>query len=126
MPAASDGKALKYRMTEPDQRNSIAGNPGSGEMLTMEIHYKDPADEVSNKLEYTLYDQGTRFADASEDFKFATSVAAFGMILRDSPFKGSATLAEVAAWGRAGVGRDHGGYRNEFLGLVARSEAILR
>jgi hypothetical protein len=126
MPAASDGNALKYRMTELDQPNAKVENPAPGEMLTLEIRYRDPAGEVSNKLEYSLYDKGTGFADASEDFKFATSVAAFGMILRDSPYRGSATLAEVAAWGRAGVGRDRGGYRNEFLGLVARSEAILR
>ena len=126
MPAASDGDPLKYRMAKPDHPKAKAGNPASAEMLTLKIHYKDPAGDVSNKLEYTLYDKGTGFADATEDFKFASSVAAFGMILRDSPYKGSATLADIAAWGRAGVGRDAGGYRNEFLGMVERSKGLLQ
>ncbi|HEY4249512.1 MAG TPA: von Willebrand factor type A domain-containing protein [Lacunisphaera sp.] len=117
---------LKYQKTTVDHSAAKAGNPESTQMLTLQIHYKDPAGEVSNQLEFPLYDQGTRFADATEDFKFASSVAAFGMILRDSPYKGSAKLADITAWGRAGMGRDSGGYRNEFLGLVERSKGLLQ
>jgi Ca-activated chloride channel family protein len=117
---------LKYQKTEVDHSAAKARNPESAEMLTVQIHYKDPAGDGSNQLEFPLYDQGTRFADATEDFKFASSVAAFGMILRYSPYKGSAKLADIAAWGRAGMGRDAGGYRNEFLGLVERSKSWLQ
>ena len=52
-----------------------------------------------------MYDTGARFADATQDFKFASAVAAFGMVLRDSPHKGTATLTEIEAWRRAGIGR---------------------
>ena len=95
-------------------------------MLTVKIRYKQPVGEVSNKLEFPLYDTGARFADATQDFKFASAVAAFGMALRDSPHKGSATLSDIEAWGRAGIGSDAGGYRNEFLGLVERSKSLLQ
>ena len=37
---------------------------------------------------------------------------------------GPVTLAEVAAWGRAGTGSDAGGYRTEFLGLVEKAQAL--
>ncbi|MFI5336593.1 MAG: von Willebrand factor type A domain-containing protein [Opitutales bacterium] len=109
---------LKYqRPADPGRR---AGN--SAEMLTVKVRYKEPAGEVSNRLEFPLRDEGRQFADASTDFKFAAAVASFGMILRDSPHKGAATLTEVAAWAQDGTGRDPGGYRSEFIGLVKQAE----
>jgi Ca-activated chloride channel family protein len=96
------------------------------EMLTVKIRYKEPTGDVSSKMEFPLYDTGTRFADSTQDFKFASAVAAFGMVLRNSTHKGSATLADVEVWGRAGLGSDGGGYRSEFLGLVERSKALLQ
>ena len=101
-------------------------SPKSEEMLTVKIRYKEPAGEVSSKLEFPLFDRGGRFEDATPDFKFAAAVVAFGMVLRDSPHKGSAKIADITAWGRAGIVSDVGGYRHEFLGLVERSEALLR
>ena len=90
----------------------------------MKIRYKEPAGDVSSKLEFPLRDTGARFADASPDFKFAAAVAGFGMALRDSPHRGSLTLAQVTEWGRAGLGPDAGGYRTEFLSLVAAAAAL--
>ena len=95
-------------------------------MLTVKIRYKEPASDVSTPLEFPLRDTGARFEDASADFKFAAAVAGFGMALRDSPYKGALTLAEVSAWGRAGLGDDAGGYRQEFLGLVKQAEALVQ
>ena len=66
------------------------------------------------------------FASAAPDLKFAAAVAEFGMILRDSPHKGSGTLPEVRAWAEAGMGNDEGGYRGEFLELVQQAEALMQ
>lgn len=101
-------------------------DPKSAELLTVKIRYKEPAGDVSSKLEFPLVDAGARFADASPDFKFATAVAGFGMALRDSPHKGGLTLAQVTEWGRAGLGQDAGGYRAEFLSLVDAAGQLLR
>ncbi len=103
-----------------------AGTPASDELLTVKVRYKEPDSDTSDRLEFPLFDRGARFADATADFKFASAVAAFGMILRDSPHKGSATIVDVEAWGRAGLGNDAGGYRKEFLGLVERSRSFLQ
>ncbi|HEY8993380.1 MAG TPA: VWA domain-containing protein [Lacunisphaera sp.] len=113
---------LKYRKVGTP--NAKGQTPSSNEMLTVKIRYKEPAGDASNKLEFALRDTGARFEDASEDFKFAAAVAGFGLVLRDSPHKRSLTLAEVSAWGRAGLGNDAGGYRNEFLGLVEKAQAL--
>ncbi len=101
-------------------------DPKSAELLTVKIRYKEPAGDVSSKLEFPLVDAGKRFEDASPDFKFATAVAGFGMALRDSPHRGRLTLAQVTEWGRAGLGQDAGGYRAEFLSLVDVAGLLLR
>ncbi|MCB1106158.1 MAG: DUF3520 domain-containing protein, partial [Cephaloticoccus sp.] len=64
------------------------------------------------------------FATASTDFKFAASVAGFGMLLRDSEFKGASSWSEVQAWAEAGKGSDAGGYRDEFIRLIGRAEQL--
>jgi len=90
----------------------------------VKIRYKEPTGDVSSKLEFPLRDTGARFEEASADFKFAAAVAGFGMTLRESTHMGSLTLAAVADWGRAGIGEDPGGYRNEFIGLVKQADAL--
>jgi Ca-activated chloride channel family protein len=119
---AVDG--LKYQQVKtPDAKGQL---PNSRELLTVKVRYKEPAGDVSTKLEFPLVDAGTRFADASADFKFAAAVAGFGMTLRDSPHKGQGTLGDVLEWGRAGLGQDPGGYRAEFLTLVEAADRLLR
>jgi Ca-activated chloride channel family protein len=122
MPATGTVDALKYQL--PGNQKSKIENQKSGEMLTVKIRYKDPAGDVSSKLEFPLRDGGAAFASASPDFKFAAAVAAFGMVLRDSPHKGTSTLADVTAWAREGLEDDAGGYRAEFITLVGMASSI--
>ncbi len=122
MPEAGTVEALKYQRTEDRGQKTDS----SGELLTVSIRYKEPAADESQKLAFPLRDTGARFEQASEDFKFAAAVASFGMLLRESPHRGNATLADISAWARAGVGSDAGGYRTEFLGLAERSKAIIQ
>jgi Ca-activated chloride channel family protein len=123
MPGATPAvDALKYQKTDASGQRS----ENSSEMLTVKIRYKEPAGEVSSLLEFPLHDAGQRFEAASQDFKFAAAVAAFGMVLRASPHKGAATLPAVAAWGQAGLGSDAGGYRNEFISLVKQAQQLMQ
>jgi Ca-activated chloride channel homolog len=124
---------LKYRKPETGDRKAqkesspVSGiaNPVSQELLTVKLRYKAPDGDTSRLLEFPLTDQNAAFADASADFKFTAAVAGFGMVLRDSPHKGTATLAEVLHWAEAGTGSDAGGYRGEFISLVKQAETIL-
>jgi len=118
--ATSSVDELKYQKPSALVMNDRA------ELLTVKIRYKEPVGDVSSKLEFPLVDAGARFEAASPDFKFATAVAGFGLALRDSPHKGQLTLGQVAEWGRAGRGRDVGGYRAEFLSLVTTASGLLR
>ena len=98
----------------------------SRELLTVGVRYKDPTGDVSRKLEFPLVDGGQSFEQASPDFQFAAAVAGFGMVLRDSPFRGSATYATVNAWATRGAASDPGGYRAEFVDLVRRAQQVVR
>ena len=79
---------------------------------------------MSKKQEFPLVDTGADFAKADGDFQFATAVAAWGMLLRDSPHKGSVTFGQVLGWAENGLGDDAGGYRAEFIQLVRRSAEL--
>jgi Ca-activated chloride channel homolog len=69
-------------------------------------------------------DGGVGFAKASPDFRFAASVAGFGMVLRDSPHKGACTLGAVREWAQEGKGEDLGNYRGEFIELIRKAQAV--
>ena len=66
----------------------------------------------------------TEFAQASTDLRFASAVAAFGMLLRGSQYSGDASWSSVKAIATSALGHDTNGYRTEFLDLVRRAESL--
>jgi Ca-activated chloride channel family protein len=97
----------------------------SGEMMTVRLRYKEPDGTTSTKLEFPIKDDGRTLGKSTPDFRFAAAVAAFGMILRNSPYKGVATLDFVQELASEGVGTDRSGYRAEFVQLVAKAKALM-
>jgi len=111
---------LKYSVPPENARSN------SSEMLTVKLRYKKPDGDKSELLERAVVDDGKQFANASADFKFAAAVAEFGMLLRDSEFKGSGTLGAVLQWAQEGKSADTNGYRAGFLELVRKAQALKR
>lgn len=103
---------------------AAAEEPASDELLTLKIRYKAPDGDQSTKLEFPIVDNGQTFAAASQDFKFASAVASFGMLLRNSEFKGNATYAAVAEIAAASQGNDPHEYRQEFVDMVERAKQL--
>ncbi|MBI5394383.1 MAG: VWA domain-containing protein [Verrucomicrobia bacterium] len=110
---------LKYQKPAP-----AAPEPASRELLTVKLRYKQPDGDKISLIERPITDSGAGYAAASRDYKFAAAVAAFGMVLRDSPHKGSATLAAALELAEEGRGPDASGYRTEFLSLVKKAQAL--
>ncbi len=94
------------------------------ELMTVRLRFKAPDAKRSKLREYPIPDKFLKCADASGDFKFAASVAAFGMLLRDSKFSGTANFNTVLELAGEGVGKDPQGCRKEFLELVKRAQTI--
>ncbi len=117
---------LKYQTNPPPVATTgpAKASPASKELLTLKLRYKAPDGETSKLLEFPLTDARVPFARASVDFKFACAVAEFGMLLKDSPFKGTATFASALELAGEGKGDDAHGYRAEFLNLVAKAKAL--
>lgn len=90
----------------------------SKELMTVKLRYKEPDGEKSKLIEHPLVDKHVKLDAASENFKFSAAVAAFGMLLRDSDFKGDSTFESVLKLAREGKGKDFHGYRAEFIKLV--------
>ncbi len=112
---------LKYQTPpEPNQ----AGN--ADEWLTLKIRSKPPDQAESRLLEFTHSGSAAGFKEASPDFRFASAVAAFGMILRDSPHRGTATLERVLGWASDSTGDDPHGHRGEFFQLVRKAMVLER
>jgi Ca-activated chloride channel family protein len=96
----------------------------SQEMVTVKLRYKKPDGDRSELTERSFVDNGSKFENAAPDLKFAAAVAEFGMILRDSQYKGKGTLGAVIEWAQEGKGRDAAGYRAGFLDLARKTQAL--
>jgi hypothetical protein len=77
-------------------------------------------------IQRAVSDTGFNFAAASSDLKFAAAVAEFGMILRDSEYKGNGSLWQVLEWAQQGKGADVNGYRADFIELVRKAQTLKR
>ena len=97
---------------------------GSQEMVTVKLRYKKPDSDRSELIERSFVDNGSKFENAAPDLKFAAAVAEFGMILRDSQYKGKGTIGAVIEWAQEGKGRDAAGYRAGFVELARKTQAL--
>lgn len=111
--------ALKYQQTP-----ALGDRPASGELLTLKMRYKQPDGDTSQLLEFPVHDGGQTYAAATTDYKFAAAVAGFGMLLRDSRYKGNLSLDAVLELAQEGKGADRSGFRQEFMDLVKKAKAI--
>jgi Ca-activated chloride channel family protein len=93
-------------------------------MMTVKLRYKQPDGDTSTLLEKPVTDGGAVFLSTSADFRFAAAVAAFGMVLRESPHKGDSNFDSVLEFAQGAIGTDAAGYRAEFVDLVRKAKAI--
>ncbi len=114
-----DVEPLKYQ--KPGTPSTSARNR---ELLTVKIRYKDPAGGASKRMEVPIADDRRVFDQASDDFRFAASVASFGMILRESPNRGATSLDGILEIARGSKGPDVNGLRQEFIQLVEKARGL--
>ena len=96
-------------------------------LLTAKLQLNTRANDATVGLvQRTVSDTGFDFAAAPSDLKFAAAVAEFGMILRDSEYKGKGSLQQVLEWAQQGKGADVNGYRADFIELVRKTQVLKR
>ncbi len=111
---------LKYQ--RPAQTSSALAN--NKELLTVKLRYKEPQASTSKLLNIGVVDNGEQFGKASDNLKFSSAVAAFGMLLKDSKYKGDVNYNEVLRLAQSSIGADLQGYRAEFVRLVEQAQDL--
>ncbi len=119
--STSEVAPLKYQ----EGRRPSAAAYGN-ELLTLKLRHKLPGEDTSRLQTFAVEDATLDFAAASADFRFAAAVAAFGMLLRDSPHKGTASFEGVKELAAEGLADDPHGLRAEFVRLVDKAKALSR
>ncbi|TDX86961.1 vWA domain-containing protein [Epilithonimonas xixisoli] len=108
---------LKYSKNESQ-------NEFGDELATVKFRYKNPDEDVSKELIQTVKDSKNQLNSASSDFKFSSSVAWFGLVLRQSEFIKDKDLDKIINLAKQGKANDEDGYRSEFIRLIESYKQI--
>jgi Ca-activated chloride channel homolog len=112
-----DVDPLKYQTSEIVESNDIA---------TLKIRYKEPDESKSRLLTTIISRNEMTNTELSDNYKFAVSVAEYGMLLRNSEYKGKSSYDHVIEWAKESKGTDDSGYRSEFISLVEKTCLIAK
>ncbi|NOR25838.1 MAG: DUF3520 domain-containing protein, partial [Desulforhopalus sp.] len=108
---------LKYQTIAPPTENS-------DEVLSVKLRYKPLNAGKSLLLTEVVTDNSKKFPATSDDFRFAATVAGFGMLLRQSNHLNQLPHSQLITMARNSRGTDEEGYRSEFVHLIEMSELI--
>ena len=108
LPKESD---LKYTKNTNDENFN-------DELATIKFRYKKPDSDTSSEIVQVVENTNHSFSSSSDDFKFASSVAWFGLVLRNSALIKNKDVKEIENLAKKGKGKDDEGYRAEFVRLV--------
>jgi len=115
--------SLRYQgPSEPAYRIRPADRTPGQEMLFVKVRYKTPTGSTSKLITHPVLARGDE--SPSVDFRFQTAVVEFGLLLRQSQYKGDANLADVIATARGALGSDPDGYRAEFVRLAQTARGL--
>jgi Ca-activated chloride channel family protein len=102
------------------------GAKQSDKLLTVRLRYKQPEGDTATEFEQPVKQELKDLGQASSDTKFASAVAMFGMLLRNSKYLPADTSVDaVLELADGNRGRDPGGYRAEFIELIKKTKAII-
>lgn len=104
---------LKYQTTKIDPSASR-----SKELMTVKFRYKKPDEDVSRLIVHPLVDNQVALNKTSDDFRWSASVAAFGMLLRESEYIQNFSYDQVVQLAQSAKGEDKEGYRIEFINMA--------
>ena len=105
----------------PYASDAQAATGAAPELLTATVRRENSSSEALAQGRLTA--DVSAFENAPTDFRFAAAVAEFGLLLRDSPYKGSADIASIVRFASSAEADD--GERAEFVELLQKSESFL-
>ncbi|MCC3405419.1 MAG: VWA domain-containing protein [Microcoleus sp. PH2017_10_PVI_O_A] len=122
---ASDVKLPEVDPLKYQPNPATASASQTDELMQVKLRYKKPNETVSQLITQSVMDKPVKLENASANFRFAAAVAAFGMVLRDSEYKGAANFDQVLKLASQAKGEDKEGYRAEFIRLVENCKTLV-
>ncbi len=124
VPSGSGGKVpsvdpLKYQTTRKTEEENF-----SDELLTIKVRYKQPDGNTSRLFEKPVRSNPVSVDEVSGNLRFAAAVVEFGMILRESEYKGNSTLESAVRLAQSAKGEDEDGYRSELVRLIETARSM--
>ena len=123
VPAGSDDMPsvdpLKYQQVKTKTATAT-----SSELMTIKLRYKSLQTDQSILLSTVVVDADTALNNTSDDFRFAASVAGYGMLLTQSELKGDLDYEQIQTLAKGAKGTDAEGYRAEFIRLVEMTQLL--
>lgn len=116
MPKKAAVDPLKYQKS---QTTASAQTPD--EWVNIKFRYKLPSSDSSFLLEKAVVGQPDKWFHTSDNFRFAAAVASYGLLLRQSKYKGDCTYGMVLDIADDARGVDVKGYRADFISLVQKT-----
>jgi len=112
----SSKNALRYQ-----QIASIGDGGKDEEIALIKLRYKQPQGDRSELIEFVVNND---FNNATANLYFASAVAEFGMLLRDSQYKAKSSFDSLIMRAELYKGNDKFGYRREFINLAKKAKEI--
>lgn len=109
---------LKY------QKLNTTPTAKSNELMTVKFRYKKPDGDVSKLIVHPLVDRQEALENTSLNFRWAASVASFGMLLRNSEYLNGFSAERIIQLAQAAKGEDTEGYRTEFISLINADKLV--
>jgi len=121
IPAGSDEELPGVDKLKYQKDKTASSASASDELVTIKLRYKAPKEDKSRLMVHPVVDKGVPWRQTSANFRFASSVVEFGLMLRDSPFKAKATWESLIARAKGAKGKDAEGYRAAFIQMAERA-----
>lgn len=120
IPANSDEEVpgvdnLEYQKTKVVESNDL---------MTLKLRYKLPDEDKSKLIKHKISPKDIKSKKLSDNYRFSSAVAEFGLLLRKSEFKGDANWKQVIEMAKSAKGKDDDGFRAEFIRLAEIAEAL--
>lgn len=118
------GKIDVPKVDDLKYAKEVKANNDSDELLTVKVRYKKPTEDKSTKFDVVLKDEKKEFKAMDDDFRFATTVASFGMKLRGDSLVDELSYRDLIKMAKASRGKDKHDFREEFIELIELSKQI--
>ncbi|WP_205959825.1 vWA domain-containing protein [Flammeovirga aprica] len=97
---------------------ALLDNTVGTEFATFDFRYKKPDEEASRALTHKIDTNPVDISQASNNMKFAVAVTGFGLMMKESEYKGTVSKSMILDLSNTSDSFDQFGYKNEFKELV--------